>query len=150
MNGLRREIRDLLNIWGLPAHEGLFHGEGLALVANLANLSAKVISEDFYDLKVELVNLAVRENAGGWLDFDSGIAYCETGEGQVSFHLFDDIWSIFDPMRTPDVWEGPGGQDEAPERIARYLGIEYVPQTGPRGGDWNHFNNPVPYQWDWE
>lgn len=118
----RRELQSLLSRYGLPMVEAMFHGEGIALLANFVNLMAKWDSEYWYTYKAWLVNRALTE-CTGWIDYDQAIVYLETSVGQVSFHMLDDIEAIEDPMRSVDVWEGPGSQGLAIELIQEYLDV---------------------------
>jgi hypothetical protein len=122
--------REALKLWGLPVHPALFkEGEGLALVANLVNMSAKVVDERFYQIKADLVGLAFSSafhcwEADGVAYVETGVAYVETGVGQVSFHLWDEDWDYVPEVgRTPGEWAGGGGQARAWHMIVEWLGM---------------------------
>ncbi len=80
--------------------------DSIPLIANLANMYAKVIDYNFYDAKDALLYYIAKNDDRAW-SYGDGIVYVETDEGQVSFHVFE-------------------GQDE----IANKYGLD------PEGRDW--------------
>jgi len=121
---LTRELTALLNWWHFPT--GTYAtlaatGEGLALIANLVNFSAKVINERYYDLKPQIVNEAAAKSNHSFYDDDQGIVYIETAVGQVSFHMFEDEGEVFNPLRTVERWSGKETQFRAIELIEEFL-----------------------------
>lgn len=113
-----RELNKLLAYWGIAPERDLFHGEGIALLANLVNYSAKVLSYEWYDYKAELVQEALECTNHSWLN--NGIAYIETCVGQVSFHVFPED-EIMDTGRQPKPWSQIETQFYAVELIQEYL-----------------------------
>lgn len=119
---MKQALTGLLNWWHFPT--GTYAtlaatGEGLALLANLVNFSAKVVDEQYYDLKPAVINAAmVASNHCSLVD---GIVYIETAVGQVSFHVFPEDEEIFDPRRTYDAWSYEETQFRAVELIESFL-----------------------------
>ena len=115
----RRELQGLIASYGIPVCDELFvTPDGLALLANLVNLSAKTISEQWYDWKGLLVEMALQCHNHCWVN--DGVAYFETCVGQVSFHIFEDV--DFDPQRHAEAWSGIETQYYAAELIIEFLG----------------------------
>lgn len=116
------DIKRLLSIWHLPLDQGLLEtGDGLALLANLANLSAKEFDEGFYAIKSTLIAHAQRMSNHCWSN--DGIVYFETAVGQVSFHVFDEDMEVLNPMRHVEEWVGWATQAIAPELCFEFLDI---------------------------
>lgn len=121
---MKREITELLNWWHFPT--GTYAtlaatGEGLALIANLVNFSAKVVDPAYYDLKPGIVNLAAEKSNHCFYDDEEGIVYIETAVGQVSFHVSSDEIEVFNPHRTVETWSGIATQFRAIELIEEFL-----------------------------
>ncbi|MCX6784185.1 MAG: hypothetical protein NT141_03960 [candidate division WWE3 bacterium] len=116
------DIKRLISLWQLPLDRALYEtGEGLALLANLANLSAKEIDPSFYDIKSTLIAHAQRLSDHCWAN--DGIVYFETVVGQVSFHVFDEDMEVLNPMRHTEEWIGWSTQEIAPELCYEFLDI---------------------------
>lgn len=115
----------LLRIWNIPAEPDFFHGDGWAVLANLANWSAKTIDEEWYDWKPLFVQRALDEALSAWIDGDDWetIVYVETAVGQLSFHVFieDGVRDSF--MRSPRGWSGEDNQPWAVACCWEFIGV---------------------------
>jgi hypothetical protein len=91
-NMLRKIAGEVLRLWKLEDHLDRFvdDPDGLALLANLCNFSAKCKGQGLYAYKPYLVRQAALTHPISWSDKDQGIVYIETILGQVSFHVFKD------------------------------------------------------------
>jgi len=114
-----RELVNLVGLWGIPWSDEMINcGEGIALLANLVNWSAKVVDYEYYDLKEELVQEALLRCTNSWQD--GTVAYVETCVGQVSFHIFDDMEDF---GRTHGEWSQEPTQERANELLREWMSM---------------------------
>lgn len=116
----KRRCCKLLENNNLPAVSDIFEtADGLALLANLVNLSAKIDDYSLYNIKEDIVNEAAAMHHHCWLA--EGIMYFETCVGQVSFHVFGDYQEPFDTGRSPKPWSGIETQFVAVDLIRDFM-----------------------------
>ena len=102
-----------------------------ALYANLVNRLAKTVSEEFYDCKPAFVRLAAHLSPEGKSGEKDGVVYIDTDVGQVSFHMFDELYDKIDKEDVanilvdwdyPKEWSGEPAQEIAIDLLLKYLG----------------------------
>lgn len=100
-----------------------------ALMSNLINWMAKIEDSEYYYCKPAFVKLASNlapDNKSGIKD---GVAYVDTDVGQVSFHLFDEIYDDMDEdiinqeidWEYEKEWSGIPTQEHSFELLDEYL-----------------------------
>jgi hypothetical protein len=108
----------------------------LPLIANIANMYAKVINAKYYDLKDDLTEYLAYKHPSAWSKGD-GIMYIETPIAQVSFHVFNHQDSIALKFGLD-----PSGRNWSGEEV------QFVSEDLLR--DYIQINNIKPYNESWE
>lgn len=95
----------------------------LPLIANLANMYAKTIDYNLYDIKDFMLFYIAKNDKRAWSHGD-GIVYVETDEGQVSFHVFngqDDIANKYGLSPEGKEWSQQEVQFLAEDLLYEYI-----------------------------
>lgn len=123
----------VLSRWHLEAYTTTFlgDGDGLAVIANLCNMTAKHIEHEhywrtLYNYKPALIEAAIaaykeEEDTDAYWATEEGIIFLETREyDQLSFHDFSDLWTT---LPTP---EGRSWTGKHMQTIGLELAIAYI------------------------
>ena len=148
-NDMQQVCLTLLTFWGIPPDPVFLNtGDGLALMANLLNWSAKVVDPDLYYYKPGLIDEALGHCLLAGYDEKEAVVYIETAVGQVSFHV-DSAEHEWLPTR-PLPWAGYGAQQSAAAMCKAYLALldGAIPLTVPPAGA-RLVAQDASWQWQW-
>ena len=118
---IKQELDALLGYWKIQPDPSLFSPDGVALIANLVNLTSKT-DYDVYWLKDELCYWLTKNHSQAHYSADEGCLYVDTLVGQVSFHL-PSCEHLMPLTGGEPRWSGIEVQFDAPELLKQFVSI---------------------------